>query len=169
MTTPNNFLRNFRRLVLKTTLSYLVIFFFATPFGNEASAQTYNWHSLESEGSATERHENAFVRAGDKFILLGGRGLKPTDIYDTQTKEWTEGAQPPFEIHHIQAVELDGLVYVVGAMTGGWPYETPLSHILIYDPVLDEWAIGPEIPEHRRRGAAGTVVYNEKIYIILKC
>lgn len=130
------------------------------------NAQTYNWHSLEAEGSATERHENALVKAGNKFILLGGRGMKPIDIYDTQTKEWAEGAQPPFEIHHIQAVELDGLVYVVGAMNGGWPYETPLSHILIYDPVIDKWAIGPEIPEDRRRGAAGTVVYDGKIYIV---
>ncbi|REL33553.1 hypothetical protein DYD21_09060 [Rhodohalobacter sp. SW132] len=128
--------------------------------------QTYNWHSLESEGNATERHENALVRAGNKFILLGGRGMKPIDIYDTQTQEWTEGAQPPFEIHHIQAVELEGLVYVVGAMSGGWPYETSLSHILIYDPVLDKWAIGPEIPEDRRRGAAGTVVYDGKIYVV---
>lgn len=130
------------------------------------NAQTYNWHSLEANGSATNRHENAFVRAGNKFILLGGRGLKPNDIYDTQTQEWTEGTQPPFEIHHIQAVELDGLVYVVGAMTGGWPYETPLPNILIYDPVIDKWAIGPEIPADRRRGAAGTVVYNDKIYVV---
>jgi len=131
----------------------------------QSIAQSYNWYTLEAEGNATERHENALVKAGNKFILLGGRGLKPIDIYDTQTNEWTEGAQPPFEIHHIQAVELDGLVYVVGAMTGGWPYETPLSHILIYDPVLDKWGTGPEIPENRRRGAAGTVVYDDKIYV----
>lgn len=130
------------------------------------NAQTYNWYSLETTGNAIERHENAFVRAGNKFILLGGRGMKPIDIYDTQTQEWTEGAQPPFEIHHIQAVELDGLIYVIGAMTGGWPYETPLSHILIYDSVVDKWAIGPEIPEHRRRGGAGTIVYNDKIYVV---
>ena len=149
---------------ISTCLLFLI--FIACMEAQELDSETYNWRSLESEGTATERHENALVRAGDKFILLGGRGLKPIDIYNTQTQEWTEGAQPPFEIHHIQAVELNGLVYVVGAMTGGWPYETPLSHILIYDPVLDEWAIGPEIPEHRRRGAAGTVVYNDKIYVV---
>jgi hypothetical protein len=141
---------------------FLVIAFFPI----QTVAQSYNWYSLEASESATERHENALVRAGNKFILLGGRGMKPIDIYNTQTKEWTEGAQPPFEIHHIQAVELDGLVYVVGAMSGGWPYETPLSHILIYDPVLDKWAIGPEIPQDRRRGAAGTVVYDGKIYVV---
>lgn len=149
--------------ILSIFLSFIYVFILT--FTQNLNAQTYNWHSLEAEGSATERHENALLKAGNKFILIGGRGLKAIDIYDTQTKEWTEGTQPPFEIHHIQAVELDGLVYVVGAMTGGWPYETSLSHILIYDPVLDEWAIGPEIPEERRRGAAGAVVYNDKIYV----
>lgn len=155
-----------KQISLNNFTFLIVFFFFAMTFINDLNAQSYNWHTLKADRKATERHENALVRAGDKFILLGGRGMKPIDIYDTQTKEWTEGAQPPFEIHHIQAVELDGLVYVVGAMTGGWPYETPLSHILIYDPVIDTWATGPEIPEHRRRGAAGTVVYNEKIYVV---
>lgn len=154
------------KLISKNTFFCLLILFFALAFINDLNAQSYEWQSLKADGNATERHENAFVRAGNKFILLGGRGMKPIDIYNTQNKEWSEGAQPPFEIHHIQAVSLDGLVYVVGAMTGGWPYETPLSHILIYDPVLDTWAIGPEIPEHRRRGAAGTVVYNDKIYVV---
>ncbi|WP_340105255.1 Kelch repeat-containing protein [Rhodohalobacter sp. 8-1] len=147
-------------------ISLPLIFVFILTFTHELNAQTYNWHPLEAEGNATERHENALVKAGNKIILIGGRGLKAIDIYDTQAKEWTEGTQPPFEIHHIQVVELDGLVYVVGAMTGGWPYETSLSHILIYDPVLDEWAIGPEIPAERRRGGAGAVVYNDKIYLV---
>ncbi|NBC03825.1 MAG: hypothetical protein GVY20_09000 [Bacteroidetes bacterium] len=150
---------NFKSII--TLLIFAILIFLPI----QSIAQSYNWYTLEAEGNATERHENALVKAGNKFILLGGRGLKPIDIYDTQTNEWTEGAQPPFEIHHIQAVELDGLVYVVGAMTGGWPYETPLSHILIYDPVLDKWGTGPEIPENRRRGAAGTVVYDDKIYV----
>lgn len=121
---------------------------------------------LEAKGEAQERHENALVKAGDKLILLGGRGMKAVDIYNTRTKEWTKGAQPPLEINHIQAVSLDGLVYIAGAFTGNYPYETPISSVLIYDPVLDKWAIGPEIPANRRRGAAGVAVYNNKIYIV---
>lgn len=132
----------------------------------QINAQSASWHELEAEGEAQERHENALVRAGNKIILLGGRGLKAVDIYDTQDQEWTQGAQPPLEVHHVQAVSLDGLVYVVGAFTGSWPHETPLSHILIYDPLQDTWAIGPEIPENRRRGAAGVVVYQDKIYVV---
>lgn len=124
-----------------------------------------NWKELVAEGEAIERHENALVRAGDKFLLIGGRGEKPIDIYNTKTQKWTNGAQPPLEVHHFQGVNLDGLIYILGAFTGGWPFETPLSHVLIYDPVGDEWAIGEEIPANRRRGAAGVSVYNQRIYI----
>ncbi len=154
-------------MIRKGFVSSIVAFLLMGVTSTEpVSAQDYNWHSLEASGSALERHENAFVRSGDLFILIGGRGMKPVNIYNTQTKEWSEGARPPFEIHHIQAVELDGLVYIAGALTGRWPHETPLSHILIYDPLQDLWALGPEIPRDRRRGASGVVVYNDKIYLV---
>ncbi len=143
-----------------------VLLIFSLLPAETALAQSHNWYPLEGEGSPVERHENALVRAGDMFVLIGGRGMKPVDLYNTQTGEWSQGAQPPFEIHHAQAVELDGLVYVAGALTGGWPYERPISHVLIYDPVEDVWELGPEIPANRRRGAAGVVVYDKKIYIV---
>lgn len=132
----------------------------------QSMAQSAAWHALEGEGASQERHENGLVLAGDKLILLGGRGMKAVDIYDIRTKQWSRGAEPPLEVHHMQAVALDGLVYVVGAFTGSWPYETPLSNILIYDPLQDNWAIGPEIPADRRRGAAGVVTYQDKIYVV---
>jgi N-acetylneuraminic acid mutarotase len=130
------------------------------------SAGSASWHALEEEGEAQERHENALVKVGNKIVLLGGRGMKALDIYDTREKTWSRGSMPPLEIHHMQAVSLHGLVYVMGAFTGAYPYETPLSHILIYDPLLDTWAVGPEIPEDRRRGAAGVVTYKDKIYVV---
>lgn len=148
------------------SLRFLSLIFLFTATIHKNMAQSVSWHLIESKGNAEERHENGLVDAGDKFILLGGRGMKPVDIYDTQEKTWTRGAQPPIEIHHMQAVSLNGLVYVVGAFTGPYPYETPLTNILIYDPLLDIWAIGPEIPAERRRGAAGVVVYNNKIYVV---
>lgn len=152
------------RKLLTTIICTLALVMWVYP--EYASGQSYQWFPLEGEGMPQARHENALVRAGDQFILLGGRGMKAVDIYNTETGEWTQGAQPPFEIHHIQAVTVDGLVYVVGALSGGWPHETPLPAILIYDPVLDIWAIGPEIPHERRRGASGAVVYQDKIYIV---
>ncbi|CAN5304597.1 hypothetical protein BH23BAC1_BH23BAC1_22650 [soil metagenome] len=143
---------------------FLINLFLILPF--QIQAQEYSWLNLEAEGNAQERHENGLVRAGDKIILLGGRGMKPMDIYEIKTKKWSKGAQPPFEAHHMQAVSLDGLVYVVGAFTGPYPFETPLSNILIYDPEIDTWAIGPEVPADRRRGAAGVVTHDNKIYVV---
>lgn len=124
------------------------------------------WQHVETENHSNERHENAFVKAGDKFYLIGGRGIKPTDIYDPSTHTWTEGAPTPIEISHFQAVSYQGLIYVMGGLTGNWPSETPLSHIYIYDPLIDKWFLGPEIPTYRQRGAAGVVVYNDKIYLV---
>lgn len=150
--------------------NFLPYFFLLAAFGilpvSGARAQKAEWHELDGTGQTHERHENAMVKAGDKIIVLGGRGLKPIDIYDTRKKEWATGAQPPLEMHHVQAVAHQGLVYIMAAFTGPYPYETPISHMLIYDPVEDIWAIGPEIPLNRRRAAAGVVAYQDKFYIV---
>ncbi len=128
--------------------------------------QVGTWNQIEFNEEPQARHENGLVAVGDKIILIGGRGEKRIDIFDIAKQTWIKGAQPPLEIHHMQLVELDGLIYVLGGFTGSWPYETPLSHILIYDVTEDSWAIGPEIPEDRKRGAAGAVVKDKKIYLV---
>lgn len=70
------------------------------------------------------------------------------------------------ELHHFQAVEYDGRIYVVGAMTGRYPTEPPVPNVTIYDPATDQWIVGPEIPADRRRGGAGAVVHDGVIYIV---
>lgn len=124
------------------------------------------WTTVSSNNEPTARHENAFTEVNGKFYLVGGRGEKPVDIYDPQTKEWTKGQTPPIEMHHFQAVPYDGKLYVMGALTGGFPDEKPIPNIYIYDPETDEWTKGPEIPEDRRRGAAGAFAYNDKLYLV---
>lgn len=69
------------------------------------------------------------------------------------------------EIHHFQTVAWNGRIYVAGAMTGVYPTETPLGNILIYDPTKDKWSIGAPIPPARRRGSAGAVVHDGKLYL----
>src|SRR5690625_166295 len=103
--------------VLTTVICTLALVLWGSP--EDATGQSYRWLPLEGEGTPQARHENALVRAGDQFILLGGRGMKTMDIYNTGTGEWSHGAQPPFETHHIQAVTVDRRVYGVGALSGG--------------------------------------------------
>jgi N-acetylneuraminic acid mutarotase len=114
----------------------------------------------------TPRHEHGYVQVGDRFYLLGGRRIQPVDIFDPATGTWTKGAAPPIEIHHFQAVAFDNKIYLLGAMTGRFPVEPPLSNVYIYDPAANAWTVGPEVPADRRRGGAGAVLHNGEIILI---
>ncbi|MDX2248725.1 MAG: kelch repeat-containing protein [Bacteroidia bacterium] len=129
------------------------------------------WTGISFTGVAPKaRHENAFVQAGNRFYLLGGRGSAAANVqvkvFNYNTNVWADGGQHPLEMHHFQAVELNGLIYAIGVMTGGFPTETPVPEIYIYNPAANEWVVGPTIPVGRRRGSAGAVAYNGKIYVI---
>ncbi|WP_165917366.1 malectin domain-containing carbohydrate-binding protein [Flaviaesturariibacter aridisoli] len=133
----------------------------------DAVASAGNWQTITpASGTFTGREENAYVQAGDKFYLVGGRGNKPVQEYNPVTKAWVDKAYQPLELHHFQALTLDGLVYVVGAFTGSYPHETPVSNIYLFNPVSNKWLTGPVIPQARRRGAGGAVTYNGKVYLV---
>jgi N-acetylneuraminic acid mutarotase len=140
--------------------------------GSEARAQesaslaSGRWELLPEGELPTQRHEGAYVRIGDLFYLVGGRGNRAVEIFDPATGSWRSGSPPPMQLHHFQAVEYDGKVYVVGAMTGGYPAEPPVPSMYIYDPATDLWSAGPAIPEGRHRGGAGVVVHEGLIYLI---
>jgi len=124
------------------------------------------WTVVETENAPTARHENAFVEAGGRFYLLGGRGDRPVNIYNPETRRWTEGPAPPFQMHHFQAVAYDGDVYVVGAWSDDYPRENGLSHVYVYDTDAHEWRRDAPIPPGRRRGAGGAVVHDGRIYVV---
>jgi len=123
------------------------------------------WSNLEeSNGEPQARHEADYVRIGNLFYLVGGRGERALNIYNPATDTWTAGATPPVEFHHFQAVAVEGELWIAGAFIGNFPQETPLDHILIYNPVTNSWREGPSIP--RPRGGGGVVFYNRKLYLI---
>lgn len=128
----------------------------------QLSAQ--NWSTVQTTNESEARGENSLVAIGSKIYLLGSRGMKPVEVYDTKTKTWEKRGQLPLEMHHFQAVTYNGEIYVLGALTGPFPHETPIPNIYIYNPEKDEWRMGGEIP--RKRGAAGCFVYKDKIYLV---
>ncbi|MDI1248435.1 MAG: kelch repeat-containing protein [Lacunisphaera sp.] len=124
------------------------------------------WEPLPTHGQMHPRHEAAFIAVGDKIYLLGGRRLQPVDILDPATGAWSQGAPPPVEVHHFQPVVWENRIWLVGAMTGGYPHERALDHIPVYDPATDTWSRGPSLPEQRRRGGAGAVIREGKLYVV---
>lgn len=128
--------------------------------------QSGHWSIVETKGSAAKRHEHAFVKVRDKFYVLGGRRIQPVDIYDPGRKTWSQGSKPPMELHHFQALEIDGKVLIAGAFTGNYPGEIPVAALYFYDPSEDKWMKGPEIPEERRRGSSGAFLREGKLYLV---
>jgi len=124
------------------------------------------WEKIDAKGAPVARHEAGFIAVNKKLYLMGGRRINPTSIFDTETQEWTNAAPTPIELHHFQPVIYEDKIYIVGALTGQWPNEKPIDHIVIYDPKTDTYTKGHNIPKHRQRGGSGVVVYNNKMYIV---
>lgn len=130
------------------------------------SKSGWAWELLDTQGQPTARHEASFVEHKGKLYLLGGRRINPVDVFDPTNNIWEEKSTTPFEIHHFQAVSLGDAIYIVGAMTGQYPNETPLANVIAYYPAIDTFKTLHEIPSSRRRGGAGAVVYKDKIFIV---
>ena len=144
-------------------VSSLALVLFLHP--TELSAQTWE-QVISTDGSKpVARHEAAFVNLGHKSYLLGGRGIRTVSIYDHKSGTWSQGSKPPLELHHFQPVVYKKKIYIIGALTGGYPAETPVEHVMIYHPKKDQWIEGDPIPSERQRGSTGNVLYKGKIYI----
>jgi len=135
-------------------------------FSSPLQDTQWQWNTLSCTGRPDGRHETAFVGCKGRFYLIGGRESRKIDQFDPKTCIWRKMNVTTPLIHHFQPVLMDNKIYMVGAMTGNYPTEPPMARIQIYDPQADEWTEGATIPEARRRGSAGTVVYKGKIYMV---
>jgi hypothetical protein len=125
------------------------------------------WNLLQTKNACEKRHECALVELKGDLYLIGGRGIKPVEKFDPLDSElWEKMAPTPIEMHHFQAITFENEIYIIGAFTGGYPHETPISAIWIFNPKKNEWRNGGEIPTDRQRGGAGAFVRNKKIYLV---
>jgi len=138
------------------------------PHAASVSAQA-QWQAVPSpaENRATARHEASAVTVGDRLYLMGGRGNRPVEIYDTVTGEWQTLGQAPVGLHHFQPVAIGTDIYALGAQVGvGFPNEASEPGIHVFDTLSQSWSLDGEVPEDRRRGSAAAVVRDGKIYLI---
>ncbi|MEO8886192.1 MAG: kelch repeat-containing protein [Mucilaginibacter sp.] len=145
----------------------LLIFSIITLFTMRVQAQFegYSWKTLTTNGNFLMREEADFVNVNGLFYLIGGRKIQEISVFNPKTNTWATAAKPPIELHHFQAVVYKDEIYLVGAMTAGYPHEKPVENIYIYNPKLDTWRTGAVIPADRRRGSGGVVIYKNKFYI----
>jgi len=151
----------------KLVVGYIILFLNNWLFCNAQTTdlKDYRWTTVDTKGDVTARHESSMVDYKGKFYLIGGRGMNPVNVFNPKTNTWEEKSKPPVEIHHFQAVVYKDAIYVI-AMTGKYPKEVPLENIWLFYPEKDQWGKGPEIPESRRRGGAGAVIFEDKIYLV---
>ena len=154
------------RKTLLLTITIISCLTFATDTEGQSLLGRWDFADSNDGSDYIPRDESSMGIAGDKIFLLGGRGAKETSVFDLKNKSWSVASKPPIEMHHFQTVNYNEKLYVLGAMTGNYPNEQPVPNVYIYNPEDDTWAEGPEIPEDRRRGGAGAVLYKDKIYLI---
>ncbi|WP_224484392.1 PKD domain-containing protein [Robertkochia aurantiaca] len=142
---------------------------YSTQFQWTVTDDSQIWFDKNESENYTARSECAFVQAGNKFYLFGGRQLpKNIDIYDYVTNTWTTlQSSAPQDFNHVQAVEYGGLIWILGAFKdNNYPDELATEFVWAFDPVSMKWFQGPPIPVSRQRGAAGVAIYQDKFYIV---
>lgn len=150
---------------------FFPVVFLLFPFFSQAQDPAYTsskqkWQIISAKGTPEKREDCSFVELNKLFYLVGGRGIKPVDVFDPKTNSWQQKGKTPVEINHFQAVAYKNKIYAVGAMNGGFPHEKPFENIYIYDVLKDEWEKGPAMPARRLRGSGGTVVYKGKVFFV---
>lgn len=146
---------------MRSGLFCLCVFVLVNP-----GAAADSWETVKADGQPTARHEATLVSFQDKIYLIGGRRINPVDVFDPAAKTWVAKSETPMELHHFQAIVVDDAIHLMGAMTGQWPRETPLDRVIVYYPERDEFRFTHTIPESRRRGGAGAVLHDGKIYVV---
>jgi hypothetical protein len=127
-----------------------------------------SWSTVTTADGSTPqaRHESAATLFNGKIYLFGGRGERGVDVYDPVANTWESVADAPLELHHFQPVVYANKIYIIGAFTCCYPTEPTIADIHVFDPATNTWSIDGSMPAARLRGAAGTVVYQNKIYLV---
>jgi N-acetylneuraminic acid mutarotase len=125
-----------------------------------------NWEIVKTSNRVHDRSECGMASSNGKLYVIGGDGDSPVESFDPVSLSWATKSAPPVGMNHFEAVSYDGKIYVLEAFSGGgFPDQTPLSNIYIYDTKNDKWKTGSGLALERRRAAAGAAEYHGKLYL----
>jgi N-acetylneuraminic acid mutarotase len=98
------------------------------------------------------RWGHRMVAYDGRLFVIGGRGPSGRVLIYTPGKNWSLGAAMPSVRDHLSVVEVGGKLWAIGGRD-----PNSIARVDIYDPVIDTWVSGPELP-HATSGAAEVVV-----------
>ena len=118
------------------------------------------WISMEpapfevAEAAATTINGTLYIFGGFKDAALHARTAVWT--FDPVKSTWRRLRDMPRPLTHVNAVYLNGEVWLAGGFTGDHPGQAS-DGVLRYDPVADRWKDGPGLPARRGGGGLAAV------------
>ena len=106
------------------------------------------WESL---GPMIEpRWGHRMVAHKGRLYVVGGRGPSSRVLIYTPDQGWSLGAELPRPRDHLSVVVVDGLIWAIGGRD-----PRSLARVDIYNPAMDTWQPGPELPDTDERCSRG--------------
>jgi N-acetylneuraminic acid mutarotase len=140
----------------------------------EYDPETDTW-SLKSDMPTARQGLTCSVVNGKIYAIGGGEApneenyddfesLSTVEEYDPATDTWKKKTSMPTARAAHGAAVVDGKIYIIGGASG-WPFgDTYIFNIEVYDPAIDTWTSGGDIP--RKMVGSACAVVNDKIYVI---
>ena len=119
------------------------------------------WHQVADMPGPRAAH--AMAALGDRLYVVGGVGPDPAAVwaYDPSADRWSASAAPlPTLREHLVAVALDDRLYVIG---GRWRGVGNLATVEIYDPRVDSWTRGADMPTPR--GGLAAAAFGGQVHV----
>ncbi|MBZ0170884.1 MAG: immunoglobulin domain-containing protein, partial [Phycisphaerales bacterium] len=88
--------------------------------------------------------------------------------YDIATNTWSSNANANMPValsDHQATLGADGRVYILGGSSGPIGAETVERAVHVYNPLTDQWAVGPDMSEPRRHFASFTGS-DDRVYVL---
>lgn len=143
--------------------------------GGPAIAEVWRYDTVNDTWTAfpnmpAPRASGALVIQGRNLHYISGLGPdRQTDHPDHWVMNldnpigWTAAAPIPRARNHFQAVELHGLIYAIGGLTGHDGPHIDTNWVDVYNPATDTWQALANLDVRRSHSESSTFVLNERI------
>jgi N-acetylneuraminic acid mutarotase len=111
-----------------------------------------NSWSARPDSSGQTRNDGTAVTVGDYIYVLGG-GPLPIQRYHPPTRRWETRASLQTSRGHVNAVAMNGKIWVLGGRSGSAAFRT----VEIYDPATNQVSPGPSMDSVRSGHAAEAI------------